>query len=82
MGETIGGNSAGQLKSIVERIEKLGEEIKELKDDQGDIYKEAGGNGFDVKALRQIIQLRKMDPNKRAERDAILDTYMSALGMT
>jgi uncharacterized protein (UPF0335 family) len=71
----------GQLKSIVERIERLGEEIKELRSDQGDIFKEAGGAGFDVKALRSIINLRKQSPEDRAEREAILETYMHALGM-
>lgn len=76
-----GHNSKEQLKSIVERIETINDEIKEKRDDVSDIYSEAKGNGFDVKALRQIVQMRKMDPNKRAEREAILDTYMSALGM-
>lgn len=80
MNET-GHNSDGQLKSIVERIENLGEEIKGLQSDQRDIYAEAKGNGYDVKALRQIIRLRAQDPNDRAEREAILDTYMQALGM-
>lgn len=77
-----GHNSKEQLKAIVERIERVGEEIKELQSDQRDIYAEAKGNGFDTKALRHIIRLRAEDPNKRAEREAILDTYMQALGMT
>lgn len=71
----------GQLKSIVERIERVGEEIKELQSDQKDIYAEAKSSGFDTKALRHIIRLRAEDPDKRAEREAILDTYMQALGM-
>ncbi len=71
----------GQLKSIVERIERLGEEIKELRSDQGDIYKEAGGAGFDVKVLRKVVALRKKDRADRAEEDVILETYMHALGM-
>jgi uncharacterized protein (UPF0335 family) len=76
-----GHNSKEQLKSVVERIERLGEEIKDLQSDQRDIYAEAKGNGFDVKALRQIIRIRAEDPNKRAEREAILETYMQTLGM-
>jgi uncharacterized protein (UPF0335 family) len=70
-----------QLKSIVERVEQLNDEIKALTEDRGDIYTEAKGNGFDVKALRTVVRLRAMDANKRAEQDAVLDTYMLALGM-
>lgn len=75
---TVGHN---QLKSIVERIERLEEERKAIGDDIKDIYAEAKGNGFDVKALRTIIRLRKQDPAARAEQEAILDTYKQALGM-
>lgn len=82
MSDTIGNNSAQQLKSIVERIEHLDSEIKELRDDQKDIYAEAKGNGYDIRALRQIVRMRKEDANERAEREAILDTYLQALGMT
>ena len=70
-----------QLKSIVERIEKLDEEKKAISDDIRDIYAEAKGNGFDVKALRAIVRLRKIEPTEREEQDAILETYMHALGM-
>ncbi|HWV51972.1 DUF2312 domain-containing protein [Pseudorhodoplanes sp.] len=70
-----------QLKAIVERIEKLEEEKKAISDDIRDVYGEAKGNGFDVKALRQIIRLRKIEPTEREEQDAILETYMHALGM-
>lgn len=76
-----GHNSKEQLKSIVERIENLDGQIKELRSDQKDILTEAKGNGFDVKALRTIVRLRAEDPNKRAEREAVLETYMQALGM-
>lgn len=76
-----GHNSKEQLKSIVERIENLDGQIKELRSDQKDIFAEAKGNGFDVKALRTIVRLRAEDPNKRAEREAVLETYMQALGM-
>lgn len=76
-----GHNSKEQLRSIVERIENLDGQIKELRSDQKDIFAEAKGNGFDVKALRTIVRLRAEDPNKRAEREAVLETYMQALGM-
>jgi len=70
-----------QLKAIVERIERLKEEKKTISDDIRDVYAEAKGNGFDVKALRTIVRLRKQDANERAEQETILDTYMQALGM-
>ena len=71
----------GQLRALVERIEAVNEQIKELTSDRGDIFKEAGGNGFDKKALRTIIRLRAMNPDDRAAQEAILDTYKQALGM-
>jgi uncharacterized protein (UPF0335 family) len=70
-----------QLKAFVERIEKLEEEKKALSDDIRDVYAESKANGFDVKALRQIIKLRKIEPTERDEQEAILETYMNALGM-
>jgi uncharacterized protein (UPF0335 family) len=70
-----------QLKAIVERIEHLEEEKKAIADDIKDVYAEAKGNGYDVKALRKIIRLRKQDKNERVEEEAILETYMHALGM-
>jgi uncharacterized protein (UPF0335 family) len=70
-----------QLKAIVERIERLEEEKKTLCDDIRDVYSEAKGNGFDVKALRTIIRMRKQDANERAEQETILETYLQALGM-
>lgn len=70
----------GQLKSIVERIENLDGEIKERRDDQKEIYSEAKSNGWDVKILRRVVAIRKQDPAARAEQEAILDTYMHALG--
>lgn len=79
MSESIGHN--GQLKAIVERIEHMNEEIKGLSNDRADIFKEAKGNGFDLKALRTIVRLRAMNPDDVAAQDQILDTYKNALGM-
>lgn len=70
-----------QLRAIIERIERLEEERKTITDDIRDVYAEAKGNGFDVKALRTIVRLRKQDANERAEAETILETYMQALGM-
>ena len=70
-----------QLKAFVERIERLEEEKKAISDDIRDVYAEAKGNGYDVKALRTIVRLRKQDANERAEQETILETYMQALGM-
>ncbi len=70
-----------QLKAFVERIERLEEEKKATSDDIRDVYAEAKGTGFDIKALRSIVRLRKQDTDERREQQEILDTYMHALGM-
>jgi uncharacterized protein (UPF0335 family) len=70
-----------QLKAIIERVERLEEEKKAISDDIKDVFAEAKANGFDVKALRTIVRLRKQDADERAEHEAILETYMHALGM-
>jgi uncharacterized protein (UPF0335 family) len=70
-----------QLKAIVERIEKLEEEKKASSDDIRDVYAEAKGNGFDPKALRSIVRMRKLDSDERREQQEVLETYMHALGM-
>jgi uncharacterized protein (UPF0335 family) len=70
-----------QLKAFVERIERLEEEKKATSDDIRDVYAEAKGTGFDVKALRTIVRLRKQDANERREQQAVLETYMHALGL-
>jgi uncharacterized protein (UPF0335 family) len=70
-----------QLKAIIERIERLEEEKKAISDDIRDVYAESKGNGYDVKALRTIVRLRKQDPNERQEQETIIETYMQALGM-
>ncbi len=70
-----------QLKAFIERVERLEEEKKAIADDIRDVYSEAKGNGFDVKALRTIVRLRKQDADERREQEAILETYQHALGM-
>jgi uncharacterized protein (UPF0335 family) len=70
-----------QLKAFIERVERLEEEKKALADDIRDVFAEAKGSGFDIKALRAIIKLRKQDVDERREHEAILETYMHALGM-
>lgn len=74
--------SAGQLKSIIERIERLEEEKKALSEDIRDVFAEAKANGFDPKILRKIVSIRKQDLSERQEQDALLETYMAALGMS
>lgn len=78
----IGHNSIAkdQLKSIIERVERLEEDKKAISDDIKDVYSEAKGNGYDVKALRAIVRYRKEDAQDRAEREAIFETYLNALG--
>ena len=71
----------GQLKSLVDRIERMEEEKQACADDIKQIYAEAKGNGFDTKILRKIIRLRKQDADAREEEAAILDVYLIALGM-
>jgi uncharacterized protein (UPF0335 family) len=70
-----------QLKAFVERIERLEEEKKSTADDIRDVYAEAKGTGFDVTALRHVITMRKQDADERREQAAVLDTYLTALGM-
>ena len=70
-----------QLKAFVERVERLEEEKKAITDDIRDVYAEAKGNGFDVKTLRVVVRLRKQDSNERKEQEALLETYLHALGM-
>ena len=74
-----GGIAGDRLRSFVERIEHLEEEIKQLTDDKKDIYAEAKGDGFDVKILKEVIRLRKQDQKERDERDSLLDVYLTAL---
>jgi uncharacterized protein (UPF0335 family) len=73
--------AAGQLKAFIERIERLEEEKQSLADDIKDVYAEMKGTGFDTKAVRTIVRLRKKDQVERQEEEAILDLYKAALGM-
>lgn len=76
-----GNVAADQLKSIVERIERLEGDKAEIASDIKDVYAEADGNGFDKKALRKVVALRKKDAAEREQEEHILDTYSRALGM-
>ena len=73
------GIAGDQLRAVVERIEHVEQEIKELTEAKKEIYLEAKGNGFDVKTLREVIRLRKQDQKERDEQESLLDAYMQAL---
>ena len=75
------GIARDQLRAFIERIERMEEEKKSITDDIKEIYAEAKGMGYDTKVLRQVVRIRKQDQNERAEQEAILDTYLHALGM-
>ena len=75
----VGGIAAGQLRSFIERIERLEEEKKALTEDIREVYSEAKGNGFDPKIMRKVISLRKIERAERQEQDALLELYLSAV---
>jgi uncharacterized protein (UPF0335 family) len=77
----IGGIASDQLRSLIERIERLEEEKAALTADIREVFAEAKGNGFDVKTMRQVLKLRKMDSNDLAESEALLDVYRRVLGL-
>jgi uncharacterized protein (UPF0335 family) len=77
----VGGIAGDRLKSFVERIERLEEERKALSNDIKEVYAEAKGTGFDVKIMRQVIRLRRMDKDDLDEQETLLDVYRRALGM-
>lgn len=79
----IGHNTvaAGQLRALIERVERLEEEKKTIADDIKDVYAEAKGNGFNAKVLREIVRLRRQDQADREEHETVLDLYRAALGM-
>ena len=80
-GSDVHGVARDRLRYFVERIERLDEEAKALNDDRKDVYGEAKGEGFDVKILKRVIAIRRQDKDQRMEEEAILDTYLAALGM-
>ncbi|GFZ88086.1 DUF2312 domain-containing protein [Elstera cyanobacteriorum] len=77
----VGGVAADQLRSYIERIERLEEEKAGIAADIKDVFAEAKGNGFDVKTMRQILRLRKLEEVDRQEQETLLDLYKRALGM-
>ena len=78
--DVLNGTAQTQLKTIVERIERLEEDKAGVMADRKEVYAEAKGNGFDVKIIRKVVRLRKQDRAKRQEEEAILDLYLSAVG--
>lgn len=77
----VGGVAGDQLRSYIERIERLEEEKAGIANDIREVFAEAKGNGFDVKTMRQVLKIRKMDHNERDEQEHMLDLYKRALGM-
>ena len=78
----VGGIAGERLRSFIERIERLEEEKRALAQDIKEVYAEAKGTGFDVKIMRQIVKIRKMDQDDLDEQETLLDIYKRALGMT
>ena len=72
---------AGHLMAFIERIERLSEDLKTVKDEISDVYAEAKGTGYDVKIIRKIVAIRKQDQDKRREEEEILELYLKAMGM-
>jgi uncharacterized protein (UPF0335 family) len=77
--DVANGIAAGRLRSIIERIEQIEEEIRELGEGKKEIYAEAKGEGFDVKVLREVVRLRRQDKDERDERESLLDLYLHAI---
>lgn len=75
------GIAQDQLRSFIERIERLASEKQALADDIKEVKSEAKGSGFDVSIINKILKIRAMDPNERSEQEMLLDTYLAALGM-
>jgi uncharacterized protein (UPF0335 family) len=78
--DVLNSTAQGQLKSIIERIERLEQEKAEVAEQIKEVFAEAKGNGFDVKVLRKVVRIRKQDRAKRQEEEALLDLYLSAIG--
>ncbi len=81
MSVDVGGVAADQLQSFIQRIERLEEDKDNVANDIREVFAEAKGQGFDVKVMRQIIRLRKMEEHDYKEQEEILDLYKRALGM-
>lgn len=73
--------AADELRLLIERVERLSEERAGISEDISDVFKEAKGRGFDVKAMKTIVQMRKKEEGKVQEEMTVLETYLSALGM-
>lgn len=80
-GAHVNGVASDRLKSFIERLERLHEEKRAIGDDCKDVYGEAKCEGFDVKIIRKVLAIRRQDKDERMEQEAILDTYLAALGM-
>jgi uncharacterized protein (UPF0335 family) len=78
--DVLNATAQGQLKSIIERIERLEQDKAEIAEQVKEVFAEAKGNGFDVKIIRKVVRIRKQDRAKRQEEEAILDLYLSAIG--
>ena len=78
--DVLNATAQSQLKSIIDRVERLEAEKTEISEQIKEVYAEAKGNGFDVKVLRKVVRIRTQDRAKRQEEDAILDLYLSAIG--
>lgn len=78
--DVLTATAQGKLRSIIERLERLEEDKAAIMADIKEVYAEAKGDGYDTKALRKVVALRKKDKAKRQEEEAVLDLYMSALG--
>jgi len=81
LSDETGNTARNHLRAYIDRIERLEEEKAALMGDIREVYAEAKGAGFDPKIMRQVIRIRKMEPDKRQEQEYVLDTYLSALGM-
>lgn len=78
--DVLNSTAAGQLKAIIERVERLDEEKREVAEQIKEVFAEAKGNGFDVKILKKVLRLRRISRAARQEEDALTDLYLSALG--
>lgn len=78
--DVLTGAAQGHLRSLIERLERLDEDKQAILTDMKEVFAEAKGEGYDVKALRKVLRLRKIDKAKRLEEEAILDLYLATLG--